>query len=253
MSPKEILGISGEVTREALCEKYLEFKNQNPKTFRLKEQAYQTLLRELIDKEQSSLSFNLTLFTCTLFVIGSWAYMMPTLTWNALFGLIGAYFLIDLLSGCAHIAFDHLLRFKTFLVGSIARDFNFHHIVPSDLTYIRISQVLKPVAVTLCPTSTLLGLCSYFAGSNFGVWLFFWTTCFSVIGQPIHRLAHMGESSNRFIRFLQRSHLILPPQEHQNHHQKGEQTHFCIFSGLCNPLLDRIAPFFLKRFTVRDK
>lgn len=260
MEPKEILNISGDITREMLCEKYLhftaQFKTQDPKTFRLMEQAYKTLLQELIDKEQGSAGFKIVLCASILFVLCGWTYIWlshSTGYVSMMFAFIGAYFLVDFLSGCAHIALDHLLYFKTPIVGSIARDFNFHHIVPTDLTYIRWSQVLKPVAVGLCPTFTLFGLCSYLMGFNFGVDLFFWTTCLAALGQPIHRLAHVEESSNRLIRWLQRHRIILPPEDHRRHHQNGEQTHFCIFSGLCNPLLDRIAPFFLKRFTVKDK
>lgn len=255
-----MLNITGEITREVLCEKYLDFsakyKKQDPQTFLLKEAAYRTLLQELIDKEQSSVVYNIILVSASLFTLISWILMLVSTNSSAsqmILGLVGAYFLVDLSSGFAHVAFDHLLRFKTFLVGSIARDFNFHHIVPSDLTYIRLSQVFKPVAITLCPAFTTFGLCGYFLGSSFTVYLFFWTTCLSVLGQPIHRLAHKETSSNRVVAFLQKHRVILSPQEHQLHHQNGEQTHFCIFSGRCNPLLNRIFFLFLKRFTINDK
>lgn len=262
MTPKEILGISGEVTREILCEKYIyfstHFKKQDPKTFLKMEAAYKTLLQEQIEQELNTRSFKIRFYLSISFVTGGWTYiymhMGPSSYWSIALGLIAAYFILDLLSGCAHIMLDHLLRFDTPIIGPVAKGFNLHHLVPTDLTYITLAQLIKPVIVTAYPVLTVLGLLSYLIGSSFGIWLFFGTTCLSLFGQPIHRLAHMETpSQNRFIRFLQRYHIILAPEDHQSHHRDGEQTHFCIFSGQFNTLLNKIAPFILKRYTVKDK
>src|SRR5689334_9982555 len=113
MTPKEILNISGDVTREMLCEKYLhftaQFKTQDPKTFRIMEQAYKTLLQELIDKEQSSVGFKIVLCSCVLFVLCTWIYIYlsrPIDYLRMVPAFLCAYFLIDFLSGCAHIMLD---------------------------------------------------------------------------------------------------------------------------------------------------
>ena len=58
----------------------------------------------------------------------------------------------------------------------------------------------------------------------------------------IHKWAHMDDRP-RIVTWLQRLHLILPPEHHQIHHTPPFNTYYCITCGWLNPILARLGFF----------
>jgi ubiquitin-conjugating enzyme E2 variant len=55
----------------------------------------------------------------------------------------------------------------------------------------------------------------------------------------IHKWAH-DPRPPRLARWLQRAGLILSPARHSRHHRFPFAGHYCITTGWCNPLLERL-------------
>jgi hypothetical protein len=58
----------------------------------------------------------------------------------------------------------------------------------------------------------------------------------------VHQWAHMPRPP-RFVRWLQDHHLILSRREHSRHHSSPYARNYCIATGWCNPLLERVQFF----------
>src|SRR5262249_49181206 len=62
--------------------------------------------------------------------------------------------------------------------------------------------------------------------------------CFGMLfGSHCHLLGHQRTDS-RVIRFLQRSHLLISPAYHRQHHQGNHDTHYAIVNGWSNAIMD---------------
>jgi len=55
-----------------------------------------------------------------------------------------------------------------------------------------------------------------------------------------HKQAHMYGKSNKFICFLQKYHIILPPDVHHIHHTVPHNRYYCVCIGILNPFLEKI-------------
>ena len=158
----------------------------------------------------------------------------------------GLGFLVaDIMSGLVHWSADTLWGENTPLIGRhFIRPFREHHSDPKAITrhdFIETNGnnclasmlILGPVAVVL-PEEEGIGfhLC---ATAVFMCWSLFATNQF-------HKWAH-ADRAPRFVRVLQRWHLILPPTHHDIHHRAPHDRHYCITVGWMNPVLARMRFF----------
>ena len=71
-------------------------------------------------------------------------------------------------------------------------------------------------------------------------YIFFLTLMFlGTMAQTFHAYSHMPGRTNKFIRFLQYFHIILPPHVHKAHHVVGKYS-YAIMNGWSNPVVDRL-------------
>jgi ubiquitin-conjugating enzyme E2 variant len=67
-------------------------------------------------------------------------------------------------------------------------------------------------------------------------------TNFWMLSQEFHKYSHM-RTVPPAVKILQDAGVILSRAEHGRHHSAPFEGHYCILTGICNPLLDRIKFF----------
>lgn len=146
----------------------------------------------------------------------------------------------DFLSGLVHALCDNLGSVDTPVVGQkFIRSFREHHTDPLDMTrgdFIRVNadNFLACLPV-LIPAVLWLDVGSHLFLSAFLLALL----GFVVVTNQIHKWAHMAEVPAA-VRWLQRHQLVLSPAHHRVHHTPPYRSHYCITSGVTNPVLTRI-------------
>jgi hypothetical protein len=137
--------------------------------------------------------------------------------------ILAAYILADLFSGLYHLATD-----KGFNTRDQIEMFQEHH-----------------------DTNTMAGFDwqTFAVGMPFvgvGAWFHSVFTialgCFIALTQVTHYYAHKNSRSklaHHFIRILQITHVIVPPESHAAHHQPPHSRDFCLLSGWNNWWLNR--------------
>jgi hypothetical protein len=150
----------------------------------------------------------------------------------------------DFASGLLHWAADTWGRADLPVIGRrILVPFRVHHINPDDFLRRRFLDTNGDVAAISVPL--LLGLLAMPLESTWQRTVALSGLAFCVAGgmtNQIHQWAHMP-SPPGLVRVLQRLGLFLGPREHAVHHQRPYHGHYCITTGWCNRLLDRIAFF----------
>lgn len=161
-----------------------------------------------------------------------------------------AYFLTDFINGLAHIIADNNENYASSIVGPYYAAFKLHHI---KLTY-QNNPLLKV----------------YFYESGHKIWLVFYLMIISIIqclahlnfcinlclvsigvlssvAELSHYWCHNKTQTNRFIRLLQKYHLLLSMKHHKFHH-RHDNTHYAFLNGMSDPLLNLIAKYFFSGY-----
>merc|ERR1719453_2512776 len=58
-----------------------------------------------------------------------------------------------------------------------------------------------------------------------------------MLSQEFHKLSHLARPSP-FVDWLQKRNVIISRREHGLHHSSPFEAHYCIFTGVCNKVLD---------------
>jgi ubiquitin-conjugating enzyme E2 variant len=155
------------------------------------------------------------------------------------------YVMSDFLSGVVHWAGDTVGDETTPIFGpNFVKPFRYHHVDPQDITrhdFIEtngnnciVAAPLIAIVMLVIPNTTgPLFFACVVAASTF--WFVFCTNQF-------HKWAHMP-SPPRWIRALQRAHLVLSPEHHAIHHAAPQNKYYCITVGWMNPVLEKIRFF----------
>jgi hypothetical protein len=155
--------------------------------------------------------------------------------------ICGGWLLSDLGTGIVHFTFDVLDYTNPRWPNNMrkaARIFQYHHDVPGQCTresfWYHTRSFYLNFGVPLLVASGILGACGYDIASS----LIATTAILAPLGDYVHALSH-GKHSNRFVRLLQKGGLIIAPKHHRLHHKDPEHaTHYCIWNGHMNIVLD---------------
>lgn len=162
-------------------------------------------------------------------------------TAGVLAALLG-WLLADLISGVVHLAADQLGDERTPLVGrNVIAPFREHHVHPTAMTEHGVVETNGDSALAVLPVllaghvllsrAPSLGTFAQHVGLlSFGAAI--------LLTNQIHQWAH-SRHAPRGVRWLQRHGLILAPARHAQHHRRYDSA-YCITSGWCNALLDRL-------------
>lgn len=159
--------------------------------------------------------------------------------------LAGGYFAADFISGLAHWTGDTLGDEHTLLIGAhFIAPFRFHHVDPKDITrhgFIEtngnnciVCVLVLAHVVVLMPRAP--GFFFYYGALMLSTALWMFGT------NQFHKWAHADRVAP-VVRRLQVMGVILSPERHNIHHKVPHDTHYCITSGVLNPLLARIRFF----------
>lgn len=156
------------------------------------------------------------------------------------------YVVADFVSGLIHWAFDRMGSEDTPVLGhAFIHPFRYHHVDPKDMmsgdfisTNGKNSVGCVPILVAglFIPTAPGNGWAVFGLSTLVSFVLAVWMT------NQFHKWAHL-DAPGPVIRTLQRLHLVLTPEHHDDHHQAPFKANYCITSGWCNPLLERLRFF----------
>jgi hypothetical protein len=150
--------------------------------------------------------------------------------------LVAVLLLVDFVSGVVHWAEDSYCTESTPVIGRWV-------VVPNLLhhrngcafiakSWIASSWDLAAAGMVIVAVAGLAGALTWHV------------VLFALLGanaNQIHKWNHMPRSSvPPAIRVLQRLHVLQSARHHAQHHRGGKNSHYCVITGMLNPLLDRI-------------
>lgn len=159
-------------------------------------------------------------------------------------GVLAGALLADLVSGAFHWLCDRFGREATPVVGPyLIAAFREHHRDPGSIARHGLCERSGGNALAMLPV--LLGAHAGLAaaepggpaGFGFGAALSF--AGYVALTNEIHLQAHRA-APGPVVRGLQRLRLVLPPEQHARHHRGAHDRAYCIATGWCNGLLDRL-------------
>ena len=158
-----------------------------------------------------------------------------------------AYLAADLATGIVHWFCDTFYSEETTIIGrALIEPFREHHRDPLAITRRGFFEVNSSNCLAMIPVLAA----AYWRGGSVhdgptaalaDGFLLCLAPAVSLTNQ-FHKWAHAPRVP-RIVGWLQRARLILPPSHHARHHQPGESRAFCVTSGWCDPLLDRLEVF----------
>jgi hypothetical protein len=166
---------------------------------------------------------------------------IDALTWWIPFALLAGATAADFLSGLVHWGADTWGRDDMPIIGQrLLVPFRVHHVNPADFltrpfldTNGEVAMLAVPalLAARLIPLDQNWGLALAIAALG---------TCGAgVMTNQIHQWAHMP-TPPRPVRWLQNCRLILGHAAHAHHHACPHDANYCITTGWCNRVLDRV-------------
>jgi ubiquitin-conjugating enzyme E2 variant len=141
----------------------------------------------------------------------------------------------DLATGIFHWSVDNYGTIKTPIFGSVCASFQGHHDTPWTITFRSFANNVYKICYGSIPALLLL-LALHPAPAYqlfFTLFINWW-----VISQELHKFSHM-KNPPALIASLQNLRIILSRKEHGLHHSAPFEGHYCILTGICNPLLDK--------------
>lgn len=141
----------------------------------------------------------------------------------------------DFGTGVFHWSVDNYGSINTPIFGSVCAAFQGHHQSPWTITFRPFVNNVYKIAIATVPALAVLALspASGYLQLFFALFINWW-----LISQELHKYSHMKQLPP-IIKFLQDNNIILTRKEHGLHHSSPFEGHYCILTGLCNPLLDK--------------
>jgi len=145
----------------------------------------------------------------------------------------------DFATGVYHWAVDNYGNRETPVFGSHIAAFQGHHTSPWTIAQRGMFNNISKATVPTMPQMALLALLPL--PLDFKV--FYSTFLFSIVmSQEFHKWSHMVDPP-AVAKFLQAGGVLISRSEHGLHHSSPFEEKYCIVSGICNPLLDRVGFF----------
>lgn len=163
--------------------------------------------------------------------------------WRAPICFVAGVICADFLSGLIHWGADSYFTVTTPFVGRrLVWPFRVHHVNPDDFLTRDFVDANGDVAGAAVPFLLLAFVIPIEEADGLAALCFLLgLTAVGCFVNQFHQWAHM-KSAPRPIRWLQRRGLVLS-RAHLRHHQEPFATDYCIVTGWCNPMLNRVGFF----------
>jgi len=151
----------------------------------------------------------------------------------------------DFASGLVHWAADTWFKIDTPLVGkSLIRPFREHHIDPRAMLNHDFVETNADTFSLSIPFTVYSVYNFYFAlkGQENYLWDTWLLALVVFVGftNEFHKQSHNHKNVPALVQFLQRHHVILPPDHHRIHHVRPHANYYCITTGWLDPLLEKL-------------
>ncbi|MES2615390.1 MAG: fatty acid desaturase CarF family protein [Bdellovibrionota bacterium] len=190
----------------------------------------------------------ISVFFILFFVMIYKIALVATSMWFLLFlGFFGGLICADFFCGLVHWLADTWGSPDIPILGAaLIRPFREHHVDQFAMT--KHDFIETNAAASLGGVPLLVGCLFIPVGPDkpylsFVFFFIFFFTVLSLFTNQIHKWAHT-EKSPKFIKVLQKWHIILNPLHHQIHHTIPYNKHYCITTGWLNGFLSSIHFFF---------
>lgn len=164
--------------------------------------------------------------------------------WAAVLAVATAWPCADLMSGIVHWLADTWGREDFPILGPrFLKPFRVHHVTPT--SFVKCGFIDTNGDTALIGIPFLLSIFLWPLDSYAGFVMASFQLAFCVFALPtnqIHQWAHSPKPP-KIVTILQKLRLILPPSSHQLHHAGTHDRDYCITSGCCNRILERIQFF----------
>lgn len=150
-----------------------------------------------------------------------------------------SYVWYDFYSGLLHVMLDEPRNIPLPLLGQPALEFQWHHLIPSDIVRKDFIDVCGDLSVVVLILAVIhMSWSSSFMTEPVAGLLTVMKLGMAYFGQYSHRDSHdsslvAGSAGKR----LQNLGLMISPKAHKSHHQAPHDVDFCLI-GLCNPIMD---------------
>jgi palmitoyl-[glycerolipid] 3-(E)-desaturase len=156
---------------------------------------------------------------------------------------VSSWVAADFGSGILHWSVDNYGNGRTPIMGSIIAAFQGHHSAPWTITQRSFcNNVYK-----LCLPFGIVPVTLMVYGMGTGPLVTYWWTMFctlEILSQEFHKWAHQVPSESPWLaNTLQQMGWSIARPPHAQHHTVPFEGNYCIISGFCNPLLDRVGFF----------
>lgn len=163
-----------------------------------------------------------------------------TLPWyHYALALVIAYILADFVNGLVHMYMDNNSNYSS-IFGPYIASFHLHHRTPkyrdSNIFLIYFNE--SGPKFWLVPYLSVVAILSYLHVNETFLLLAIFFAIFSSVAEVSHYLCH--NSSAKWVKTLQKLHLLLPKEHHKNHHMKDNEG-YAFLNGMSDPLIDYIA------------
>jgi plasmanylethanolamine desaturase len=164
--------------------------------------------------------------------------------WPTVIAVLLGLFAADFVSGLLHWIGDTWgSEHSTGIGARFIRPFRFHHAHPLDMLKSHFFTTNGDTALGTLPFLLLPFVLPLGHPIGLLAAVFFWTLgALGMWTSQFHQWAHM-KSPPRIVAWLQRRGLILSAAHHRRHHKAPFAKHYCITTGWCNPVLERIRFF----------
>lgn len=157
--------------------------------------------------------------------------------WAHLPALLLAVALWDLSSGFIHWLFD-ILPTNHPILGHLAATFQLHHVEPRRFLEWSLWTNCKYDHLAALP---VIGALLLIHPPAFALEVGAIYTLLGSFSEWFHAFGHGAHANRRVVRALQRAGVLLSPRHHGRHHAPPHTMNYCIFNGMCDPLLNRFA------------
>jgi len=145
----------------------------------------------------------------------------------------------DVYSGVLHIVLDNPLNIELPLVGQGALEFQWHHLIPTDISQKPFLEVCGDLNL---PAVASLSVYCYFAPFDPLLHYLAALKIFNAYyGQFSHRMAHtMANKRPEWVKWMQKNGLLLTAADHWLHHTTYNDN-FAINSGITNQIINSMS------------
>ena len=157
-----------------------------------------------------------------------------------------AYFLTDFLNGLVHLFMDNNEEYLS-IFGPFIASFHLHHktqkYTNNNLLFIYFNE--SGTKFWLVIYLVLVLFLSFLGINSILLSVLILVGILSSFAEVSHYLCH--NSNSKFVRFLQRSHILLS-MEHHNIHHNEDNTRYAFLNGMSDFLIDKIAHRFYQGY-----